>query len=243
MPLAKRQISVNFAQGLDTKSDPHQVQGKVLALENGVFTSPGKVKKRNGYKKVGLPLNPLDEYPAKMIDQFYESAVSDSCFNAKWKAIESFVQTIDAKGCMVVPGLVDACARVGEPGHGHEGMLDSELAAAVAGGVTSVVCPPDTQPVLDEPGLVEMLQYRAARLHLSRVFPLGALTRGLAGESLTPMAELTMAGCVGFSQAEQGITQTQTLQRAMQYAAIYLEIQGNTTAPESLSTPFAEQTL
>jgi dihydroorotase len=75
--------------------------------------------------------------------------------------------------------------------------------------------------VLDEPGLVEMLQFRAARLHLSRVFPLGALTRGLAGESLTPMAELTLAGCVGFSQAEHGMTQTQTLQRAMQYAGTY----------------------
>ena len=130
-------------------------------------------------------------------------------------------QTIDATDCMVIPGLVDACARLGEPGHEHEGMLESELAAAVAGGVTSVVCPPDTQPVLDEPGLVEMLQFRAARLHLSRVFPLGALTRGLAGESLTPMAELTLAGCVGFSQAEHGMTQTQTLQRAMQYAATY----------------------
>ena len=130
-------------------------------------------------------------------------------------------QTIDANDCMVIPGLVDACARLGEPGHEHEGMLETELAAAVAGGVTSVVCPPDTQPVLDEPGLVEMLQFRAARLHLSRVFPLGALTRGLAGESLTPMAELTLAGCVGFSQAEHGMTQTQTLQRAMQYAATY----------------------
>ena len=130
-------------------------------------------------------------------------------------------QTIDATGCMVVPGLVDACARLGEPGHEHEGMLDSELAAAVAGGVTSVVCPPDTQPVLDEPGLVEMLQFRAARLQLSRVFPLGALTRGLDGEALTPMAELTQAGCIGFSQAEHGMTHNQALQRAMQYAATY----------------------
>ena len=67
-------------------------------------------------------------------------------------------RTMDATGCMVVPGLVDACARLGEPGHEHEGMLESELLAAVAGGVTSVVCPPDTQPVLDETGWVEMLQ-------------------------------------------------------------------------------------
>ena len=60
------------------------------------------------------------------------------------------------------PGLVDLCARLGEPGHEHAGLLESELAAAVAGGVTSLVCPPDTDPVLDEPGLVEMLKFRAA---------------------------------------------------------------------------------
>lgn len=131
------------------------------------------------------------------------------------------LHTIDATGCVVAPGLVDACARLGEPGHEHEGMLDTELAAAVAGGVTSVVCPPDTQPVLDEPGLVDMLQFRAARLQLSRVFPLGAVSRGLEGEALTPMAELTLAGCIGFSQAEFSMTHNQALQRAMQYAATY----------------------
>ena len=128
---------------------------------------------------------------------------------------------IDAANCWVVPGLVDACTRLGEPGHEHEGMLESELRAAVAGGVTSVVCLPDTQPVLDEPGLVEMLKFRAERLHLAKVFPLGALTRGLQGEVLTPMVELTHAGCIGFTQAEQSIQNTQGLQRAMQYAATF----------------------
>ena len=88
---------------------------------------------------------------------------------------------INASRCLVIPGLVDACARLGEPGHAHEGMLESELAAAVAGGITSVVCMPDTQPVLDEPGLVDMLKFRAERLHLAKVFPLGALTRSLGG--------------------------------------------------------------
>jgi dihydroorotase len=83
-------------------------------------------------------------------------------------------------GCIVAPGLVDLAVRLREPGHEHEGMLESEMAAAVAGGVTSLVCPPDTDPVLDEPGLVEMLKFRAEKLHQSRVFPLGALTRGLA---------------------------------------------------------------
>ena len=130
-------------------------------------------------------------------------------------------RVIDARGCIVAPGLVDLSARLREPGHEHEGMLESEMAAAVAGGVTSLVCPPDTDPVLDEPGQVEMLKMRAEKLHQARVFPLGALTRGLAGEVLTEMAELTEAGCVGFSQAEVSLANTQVLQRAMQYAATY----------------------
>ena len=128
---------------------------------------------------------------------------------------------IDASGCIVAPGLIDLQARLREPGHEHEGMLQSELAAAVAGGVTSLVCPPDTDPVLDEPGLVEMLKFRAEKLHQARVFPLGALTRGLQGEALTEMVQLTESGCVGFSQAEVPLGNTQVLMRALQYAATF----------------------
>ena len=130
-------------------------------------------------------------------------------------------RVIDARGCIVAPGLIDLAARLREPGHEHEGMLESEMAAAVAGGVTSLVCPPDTDPVLDEPGLVEMLKFRAEKLHQARVFPLGALTRGLAGDNLTEMAQLTESGCVGFSQAEVPLQNTQVLQRAMQYACTF----------------------
>ena len=72
-------------------------------------------------------------------------------------------RTIDATGLVVAPGLVDLAARLREPGHEHEGMLETELAAAAAGGVTGLVCPPDTDPVLDEPGLVEMLKFRARK--------------------------------------------------------------------------------
>ncbi len=130
-------------------------------------------------------------------------------------------RSIDANGLVVAPGLVDLAVRLREPGHEHEGMLESEMAAAVAGGVTSVVCPPDTEPVLDEPGLVEMLKFRARNLNQARLFPLGALTRGLKGEALTEMAELTEAGCIGFSQAESAITDTLVLHRALQYAATF----------------------
>ena len=128
---------------------------------------------------------------------------------------------IDAAGKIVCPGLVDLSARLREPGFEHKATLESEMLAAVTGGVTSLVCPPDTDPVLDEPGLVEMLKRRADALHQTRVYPLGALTVGLKGERLSEMVELTEAGCVGFFNANQPITNTNTLFRAMQYAATY----------------------
>ncbi len=130
-------------------------------------------------------------------------------------------QRINAQGLCVIPGLVDLNARLREPGHEHEGMLESELNAAAAGGVTSLVCPPDTDPVLDEPGLVEMLKFRARKLSRCRLFPLGALTRGLQGAALTEMAVLTEAGCVGFSQADVACRDIQVLHRALQYAATF----------------------
>jgi dihydroorotase len=128
---------------------------------------------------------------------------------------------IDARGCWVLPGLVDLAVRLREPGQEHAHMLESEMAAAVAGGVTSLVCPPDTDPVLDEPGLVEMLKTRAERLHQARVFPQGALTRGLKGEVLTEMGQLTAAGCVAFGQADVPLLNTQVLLRALQYASTF----------------------
>ncbi|SMG44634.1 dihydroorotase [Paraburkholderia susongensis] len=130
-------------------------------------------------------------------------------------------QTIDATGLMIAPGLVDLCARLREPGYEHKATLKSEMAAALAGGVTSLVCPPDTDPTLDEPGLVEMLRFRARNLNQAHVYPLGALTVGLKGQVITEMVELTEAGCVGFSQADTPIVDTQVLMRALQYAKTY----------------------
>ncbi|TXC88832.1 dihydroorotase [Paraburkholderia azotifigens] len=130
-------------------------------------------------------------------------------------------RTIDAKGLYVAPGFVDLSARLREPGFEHKATLESEMAAALAGGVTSLVCPPDTDPVLDEPGLVEMLKFRARNLNRAHVYPLGALTVGLKGQVITEMVELTESGCVGFSQADTPIVDTQVLLRALQYANTY----------------------
>ena len=128
---------------------------------------------------------------------------------------------IDATGCVVSPGLNDLSARLREPGFEYKATLESEMAAAAAGGVTRLACPPDTDPPLDEPGLVEMLTHRARLPEFAHVHPIGALTERLAGQRLTEMAELAEAGCVAFGQANTPILDTQVLMRAMQYAATF----------------------
>jgi dihydroorotase len=130
-------------------------------------------------------------------------------------------RVIDAKGLVVAPGFIDIAARLREPGLEYRATLESEMDAAVAGGVTSIACPPDTDPPLDEPGLVDMLRRRAKALSRARVYPIGALTVKLEGERLTEMAQLTEAGCVAFSQANATLADTQVLWRALQYAATF----------------------
>ncbi|MGO4380538.1 dihydroorotase [Pseudoduganella sp. RAF19] len=161
--------------------------------------------------------------PANKIDAQQDLFIVDGKIAAVGAAPAGFSadRTIDASGKVVAPGLVDLSARLREPGFEYKATLKSEMQAAVQGGVTSLVCPPDTDPVLDEPGLVEMLKHRAKGLNQANVHPLGALTMGLKGEALTEMAELTEAGCIGFSQAEEPVTDTTVLLRAMQYAKTF----------------------
>jgi dihydroorotase len=158
--------------------------------------------------------------PANKVDGKYDLYIADGKVAAVGSPPAGFAadRTIEASGMTVIPGLVDLSARLREPGYEYKATLESEMLAAMHGGVTSLLCPPDTDPVLDEPGLVEMLKYRARSLNQAHVYPLGALTIGLKGASLTEMAELTEAGCVGFSQADVPVLDTNVLLRAMQYA-------------------------
>ena len=128
---------------------------------------------------------------------------------------------INARGLVVCPGLVDLSVRLREPGLQYKATLESEMKAAAAGGVTSLACPPDTDPPLDEPGLVEMLKDRARSLNQAHVYPIGALTQGLKGERLTEMAELHDAGCVAFSQSDKLLLGSRVMMQAMQYASTF----------------------
>ncbi len=161
--------------------------------------------------------------PANKIDAERDLFIDDGKVAAIGDAPAGFIadRTIDAAGLVVAPGLVDLSARLREPGYEYKATLESEMQAAMQGGVTSLVCPPDTDPVLDEPGLVEMLKHRARGLNQAHVHPLGALTMGLKGQALTEMAELTEAGCIGFAQAEEPIEDTTVLLRALQYAKTF----------------------
>jgi dihydroorotase len=156
--------------------------------------------------------------PASGRDEIGDVFISDERISGSKEKTD---RTIDAKGLVVAPGLIDLSARLREPGYEYKATLESEMDAAVAGGVTSLACPPDTDPPLDEPGLVDMLRRRAKALARARVYPIGALTVKLAGERLTEMAELAEAGCVAFSQANAPPADTQVLWRAMQYAATF----------------------
>lgn len=161
--------------------------------------------------------------PANGVDGVKDLFISAGKVVAVGHAPDGFSaeRNIDAGGLVVCPGLIDLAARLREPGFEYRATLESEMDAAMAGGITSLAIPPDTDPALDEPGLVEMLCHRAKKLNRAHVYPVGALTVGLKGERLSEMAELVESGCVAFSQANVPIVDNTVLMRAMQYAATF----------------------
>ena len=161
--------------------------------------------------------------PANKIDAILDVYVHRGKIAALGEKPENFTadQRIDATGLMVFPGLLDLCARLREPGEEHKASIASETRAAASGGITRMVCPPDTFPVIDTPAMARMIQDRAAACGFTRVHPLGALTTDLGGQRLADMALLMDAGCVGLSNGVQAVENTLVMRRAMQYASTY----------------------
>lgn len=126
---------------------------------------------------------------------------------------------INASGQIVCPGLIDLSVRLREPGAEHKGTIITETRAAACNGITTLCCPPDTNPVIDTPAVAELLQQRALNAGMTKVLPLAALTQGLQGQHLAEMGDLKEAGCIGVSNALHPIANTEVLRYAMEYAA------------------------
>jgi dihydroorotase len=161
--------------------------------------------------------------PANGIDGQYDVHIEHGKVKAIGVAPAGFRAqlTIPADGHVVCPGLIDLAARLGEPGAEHKATIASETAAAAASGITTLCCPPDTNPIIDTPAVAQLIRQRAEQAGKARVLPLGALTRALAGEHLSEMAALRTAGCVAVSNGERALKSTLIERRAMEYATTF----------------------
>ncbi len=161
--------------------------------------------------------------PKNEIDGAFDLHIKNGKVLAIGKPPQGFKakKTIDARDKIVCPGLIDLCARVRTPSADSAHVLHKELQSAVAGGITRLVCPPDTMPVIDMPATALLEQDLASDTGLARIHPIGAMTRKLEGTTLTDMALLSEAGCVGVGNALKPIADTLVMRRAMQYASTY----------------------
>ena len=126
--------------------------------------------------------------------------------------------TVDCGGHCLAPGLIDMHVHLREPGHEHKETIATGGLAAAAGGVTSVACMPNTKPVIDDVALIEFVQRRAREAKGVKVYPVGAVTKGLEGRQLTEMGMLAEAGAVGFSDDGLPVADSQVMRRALSYA-------------------------
>jgi dihydroorotase len=127
-------------------------------------------------------------------------------------------EIFDCRGKVVAPGLIDMRAFIGEPGAGHRETLASASQAAAAGGVTTIICQPDTSPVIDDPATVDFVLRRARDTAIVHVHPMAALSKGLEGHEMTEIGLLKAAGAVAFTDGLKSVTNAQVLRRALTYA-------------------------
>jgi dihydroorotase len=158
--------------------------------------------------------------PANGIDKVQNLYIESGKIAALGEAPAGFSADlqIDAGDQIVCPGIVDLCVRLREPGFEHKGNIDSESAAAARAGITTVCCPPDTNPIIDTPAVVEHIQERIHEVGKTKVALLGALTQQLDGKQLSEMYALKQAGCVGVTNVTRAV-RSAVMRRAMEYAA------------------------
>ena len=161
--------------------------------------------------------------PANKIDAVTNVYIADGRIVAVGNAFAGFTadKEIDATHQLVCPGLVDLSARLREPGYEHKATIASETRAAALSGITTLACPPDTNPVIDTPAVIKLIRQRSERAGYSNVHCLGAASHDLKGELLSEMAALKEAGCVGVSNALTPFKNPQIMKRIMEYAATF----------------------
>lgn len=161
--------------------------------------------------------------PSRDLDATGAVLVADGCIVAAGpealnQGAPEGTTVIDCRGTLVAPGLVDMRVFVGEPGHEHRETLASASQAAAAGGVTTIVTMPDTDPVIDDPALVDFVLRRARDTAIVRVHPMAALTKGMAGREMTEIGLLCEAGAVAFTDGHKPVTNSRVMRRALTYA-------------------------
>ncbi|MEO1100290.1 MAG: amidohydrolase family protein [Pseudomonadota bacterium] len=176
--------------------------------------------------------------PASSTDETGGLIVADGVivdFGPHIKSAPDGAEAIDANGLCLAPGLVDLRVKTGEPGEEHRETLASASRAAVAGGVTSMVVMPDTNPVIDDVAVVEFITRRAADTALNRIYPAGALTNGLEGSAMAEIGLMQESGAVFFTNGDQALADASTMRRAMTYAASRDAVVASRPAELSLS--------
>ncbi len=157
--------------------------------------------------------------PAHNLDRVMDVHVRDGRIVATGDRLPASGEEVNGRGRWLLPGLVDLCHHLREPGQEDKGTLETELRAAARGGFTRIACPPDTRPVNDSGAITRLILEKAAARQSVEVLPLGALTKGLAGDQLSEMHGLCQAGCVALTQARHPVRDLRVLRRCLAYAA------------------------
>lgn len=161
--------------------------------------------------------------PASGLDRVTDVYVSEGRISGIGHPPEGFraEHTLDAQGLILAPGLVDVSAALCEPGFTRKGTIATETRAALAGGITSLCCTPNTRPVLDSTTVARLIADQVHAAQHTRVFPIGALSRALAGEQVAELVSLKEAGCVAFGNGLKEFENARNLRRALEYAATF----------------------